>query len=137
MSPTSNPLTLNPTFTSSNPTSQILSPNPHITSQPQFPSSSSSHTQKKKLSKSEIEHFSKRLRKVVEGLELVYFDPDSVTFILRSRLEYFILDERNKPINHDESFSFNNHSSISDSVCDSTSVAMAEEAGLIMPPTSP
>ena len=73
----------------------------------------------------------------MEGPEPVYFDPESATFIPRSSLEYFILKERNKTDCHDESFSFTNISSISNSVCDSNVVSMVEEAGLIMPPTSP
>lgn len=73
----------------------------------------------------------------MEGPEPVYFDLDSVTFIPRLKLEYFILEERNKSVNHGESFSFNNHSSISNFYCDSTSVSMVKKAGLIMPPTSP
>ena len=73
----------------------------------------------------------------MEGPEPLYFDPESSTFIPRSSLEYFIFKERNKNDQHGESFPFNIPSSNSDSVYGSNVAAMAEEAGLITPPTSP
>ena len=136
-SPPTSPNPLNPPFSPPNPTSQILIPNTHTTSQPHIISPSSSQAHKRKLAKSEAVHFSKRLRKAVEGPEPLYFDPESSTFIPRSSLKYFILKERNKNDRHGESFPFNIPSSNSDSVYGTNVAAMAEEAGLITPPTSP
>ena len=136
-SPSTSPNPLNPPFSPPNPTSQILIPNTHTTSQPHIISPYASQAHKRKLAKSEAVHFSKRLRKAVEGPEPLYFDPESSTFIPRSSLEYFILKERNKNDRHGESFPFNIPSSNSDSVYGSNVAAMAEEAGLITPPTSP
>nr|POF00521.1 hypothetical protein CFP56_40350 [Quercus suber] len=87
-----------------------------------------------------------RLRQAVEGTELVYFDPNTVSFIPRSKLEYFMLENSKKSENHGESQSIPHLSSfplVHDTVI-STSVStffssdsIAEEAGLIMPRTWP
>ena len=102
--------------------------------------------QKRKVPKTEVESFTKKLRNVVEGAEPVYFDPITVSFIPRSKLESFILEERKKFENHGES-QFNPHLLCFPLVLDTaistlvfaffSSDSMAEEAGLIMPPTSP
>ena len=87
----------------------------------------------------ELEQFSKRLKKAVEGPEPVYFDPATVSFIPESRLELFILEDRRKTENHGELYSTPHPSfcSVGNVSENFSSDNMAEEAGLIMPPTSP
>ena len=46
--------------------------------------------QKRKVPRTEVESFTKRLRNAVEEAEPVYFDPITVSFIPRSKLESFI-----------------------------------------------
>ena len=46
--------------------------------------------------KRKIKVFSKRLRKAASGPKPVFFDPDTFTLIPQSRLEFFILNERQK-----------------------------------------
>ena len=101
--------------------------------------------QKRKVPRTEENLFTKRLRQAVEGTEPVYFDPTTVSFIPRSELESFIL--ANKELeNHGESQSTPHLSSfplVHDTVCSNSVSTLfssdytAEEAGLIMPPTSP
>ena len=77
----------------------------------------------------------------------MYFDLVSATLIPRSRLEYFLQDDRKKSTNHGEYPSDQIQSPPLESVnlsCASVTdngvpsfVSMAEEAGLIKPPTSP
>ena len=83
----------------------------------------------------ELEQFSKRLKKAVEGPEPVYFDPATVSFIPESRLELFILEERRKTENHGELYStpYPSFCSVGNVFENFSSVNMAEEAGLIMP----
>ena len=115
-------------------------PLPHITTVNPPPSPQPQpNVLKRKVARPELDLFSKRLRKAVEGPEPVYFDPDTLSFIPESRLESFILEERRKTENHGEF-----HSAFYPSSCSAgtalenvSSVTMAEEAGLIMPPTSP
>ena len=65
-------------------------PLPHITT---FNPPSSPQPQpnalKRKVARPELDQFSKRLRKVVEGPELVYFNPATMSFIPESRLEFW------------------------------------------------
>lgn len=83
---------------------------------------------------------------------MVYFDPQTATLIPYSRLEYFILAERDKPTIvystkvRGESLKpcARNVSALSASITippdadsSSFSVPMAEEVGLIKPPTFP
>ena len=107
---------------------------------------------KRKITNQELAHFAKRLKKTINESEVVYFDSQTETFIPLSRLEYFILEERDKP---NTIYSpkirgkplksrTRNVSAISTSITvspklDSSSffVPMAEEAGLIKPLTSP
>lgn len=109
------------------------------------------HLSKKKLSKQECEHLTKWLRKAVSGLELVYFNPNAVTLIPKSKLENFIIQQRLKLGTLDtlnESLISQHAPNIPASLNGQSPVFLAsfalsyfdskaEEAGLIMPPTSP
>ena len=70
----------------------------------------------------------------MEGLELVYFDPKTVTFIPRLKLELFFLIEKEKSTHGESLFTPPNVSTLD---CTLNSNSTAEEAGLIMPPNSP
>ncbi|KAF3967079.1 hypothetical protein CMV_008881 [Castanea mollissima] len=83
---------------------------------------------KRKITDQEVAHFVKRLKKTTNESEVVYFDPQTATLIPYSRLEYFILAERDKP-------TIVYSTKVRDS--SSFSVPMAEEVGLIKPPTFP
>lgn len=109
------------------------------------------HLSKKKLSKQECEHLTKWLRKAVSGLELVYFNPNAVTLIPKSKLKNFIIQQRFKLGTLDtlnESLISQHAPNIPASLNGQSPVfpasfalsyfdSKAEEAGLIMPPTSP
>ena len=113
--------------------------------------SSASTSLKRKVSKQECKHLAKWLRKAVSRLESVYFDPNIVTLIPKSKLEHFIIQQRLKRGTSDtinESLisqhapnilaSLNGQSpvffaSFAPSYSDSTT----EEVGLIIPPTLP
>ncbi|KAK9990863.1 hypothetical protein SO802_025848 [Lithocarpus litseifolius] len=108
---------------------------------------------KRKVSKQEFELLTKRLRKAVAGPEPVYFDPNTVNLIPQSQLEHFIIQHghlgttfaHNKFDNSDNSSNVSSNNPISPSSIPNLSPSaisiisnfMAEEAGLIMPPTSP
>ena len=103
------------------------------------PLESHAFPQKRKVLISKLGKFSKRLREAIEGPELVYFDPVTASFILRSRLDCYILQQNKEDAKHGELHPITYPSSCYVvSVCEiSPSFSMAEEAGLIMPPTSP
>ena len=123
--------------------------------QPTFPilksSSEADHPLKRKISNEEYAAYAKRLKKTNEAHEPVYFDPETATLIHHSRLEFFILSEREKkeprpPTVHGEPLkprarsSSQSPSTTVESLSSnhiSSSSQMAEEAGLIMPPTDP
>ena len=135
----------------SNSLSHFCSATPVRTSHLSHSHSSASTSLKKKVTKQECEHLAKRLRKAVLRLESVYFDPNTMTLIPKSKLEHFIIQQRLKPGTSNtlnESLisqhapnvpaSFNGQSPIFPaSFAPSYSDSMVEEAGLIMPPTSP
>ena len=88
-----------------------------------------------------LEFFAKWLRIAARGPEPVYFDPETVTLIPQSSLEYFILKERQKTEDetHNRKFFYHNLSEIcshTNANTNSTTYS-AEEAGLIMPSPSP
>ncbi|KAK9983825.1 hypothetical protein SO802_033350 [Lithocarpus litseifolius] len=81
------------------------------TQSPTFPipksSSEADHPLKRKISNEEYAAYAKRLKKTIEAREPMYFNPETVTLIHRSRLEFFILSKREKkesrpPIVHGE-----------------------------------
>lgn len=121
---------LNPSIFKSNFYSQHIIPPPNH----QSPLTLSCN-QKRKNSKLELEHFSKRLKKAVEGLKLIYFDPNTVTFIPRSSPAQFIVNEKVTPGHYGKSFS-NYTSTSSNSGNVPNTVTMANEVGLIMPSPS-
>ena len=124
------------------PTTQSASTNPYSNPITQHPLSSLNqqqslpppYSQKRKISRLDLEYFSKRQRKVVEGLEPVYFDPNTVTFIPRLKLELFFLNKKEKPTLGKSLFTPPN---ISTPDCTLSSNSTTEAAGLIMPPNSP
>ena len=86
-----------------------------------------------------LDHFSKRLRIAVNGSKTIYFDLSSASFIPSSKLESFMLEERNDAKNHGELLLkpiLPFIPMVFDCVF-SNSVNMAEEAGFIMPPKLP
>ena len=94
---------------------------------------------KRKTSKPVLDHSSKRLRTAVKGSEPIYFDPSSASFISSSRLESFMVEERNDAKNHGELLLkpiLPFIPMVSNCVFSDT-VKTAEEASLIMPPKSP
>ena len=146
----------NPDAPNQSPTSD--SPNNHNNLPPDFNSSSStsnldtqkSNPLKRKVTKEELETFAKRLKILIEGPEVVYFDPKTATLIPQSQLENFMLTEKDKPNNpcplkiRGESLKSRAQKNTSqsttcnvspNSISCSSIVFMAEEAGLTMPPT--
>jgi len=123
--------------------------------QPTFPipksSSEADHPLKRKISNEEYAAYAKRLKKTTEAHEPVYFDPKTATLIHHSRLEFFILSEREKkeprpptvhgePLKHRARSSSQSPSTTVESPSSnhiSSSSQVAEEVGLIMPPTDP
>ena len=107
----------------------------------QSPWPSLSKTLKRKITEEENVNFAKRLRMAASGPKPVFFDPDTVSLITQSRLEQFILQERQKSEDEGNArkyFSYlHSHPCIPnyDNSCSTTIVA--KEAGLIMPPPSP
>lgn len=94
---------------------------------------------KRKTSKPVLDHFSKRLRIAVKGLEPIYFDPSSASFSSSSRLESFMLEERNDAENHGELLLkpiLPFIPMVSDCVFSNT-INTVEKVGLIMPLKSP
>ena len=94
---------------------------------------------KRKIAKLVLDHFSKRLRIAVNGSKTIYFDPSSASFIPSSKLESFMLEERNDAKNHGELLLkpiLPFIPMVFDCVF-SNFVNMAEEAGFIMPPKLP
>nr|POF21456.1 hypothetical protein CFP56_18499 [Quercus suber] len=108
---------------------------------------------KRKATPQDLEEFSKRVKLVIHAPEAKFFDPKPVTVIPKSRVEHFILEERQNL--HDnshrdvqgeytESSSYNETQDngschVSLNVVSSLFVptSMAEEASLIKPPTFP
>ena len=131
--------------------SHFCSATPARTSHLSHSHSSASTSLKKKATKQECEHLAKQLKKAILGLEPVYFDPNTMTLIPKSKLEHFIIQQRLKPGTSNtlnESLisqhapnvptSFNGQSPVFPaSFAPSYSDSMVKEAGLIMPPTSP
>ena len=103
------------------------------------PLESHAFPQKRKVPISELGKFSKHLREAIEGPKPMYFDPVTASFILRSRLDCYILQQNKEDAKHGELHPITYPSSYYVvSVCEiSPSFSMAEEAGLIMPPTFP
>ena len=105
----------------------------------QFLTEAKTTSLKRKTSKPMLDHSSKSLRTAVKGSEPIYFDPSSASFVPGSKLESFMLEERNDEENHGE-FLLKPILPFIPMVSNyvfSDTVKTAEEAGLIMPPKSP
>lgn len=92
---------------------------------------------KRKVTEKELELFAKRFKISARGLELIYFDIETVALIPQSSLEYFIFKESQKTedgAHNDKSFYHNLSGICSHNNENTTSTYLsAEEAGLIMP----
>ncbi|KAL0012938.1 hypothetical protein SO802_000007 [Lithocarpus litseifolius] len=84
---------LSPKFNAAAPISPSSLPYLNFPHSPTFPT----NPLKRKVTKQEVEKFAKKLRKDVTGLEPIYFDPETVTIIPRSRLEHFFLRQGHTP----------------------------------------
>ena len=111
----------------------------NTTTNSHVPSGSYSGLLKRKVPIPELGNFSKRLREAIEGPEPVYFDPVTVSFAPRSKMDYYILQQNKEDAKHGELHPISHPSSCyAVSVCEIfSSFSMVEEAGLTMPPTSP
>ena len=111
----------------------------NTTTNSHLPSGSHSSPLKRKVPIPELGNFSKRLREAIEGPKPMYFNPITTSFVPRSRLDYYILQQNKEDAKNGELHPFSYPSSCyAVSICEIfPSFSMAKEAGFTMPPTSP